>query len=718
MVGGALAFKAVEIPVALGAHHIYKKVRKHKSEDRLAQGIPMEEKIASEISAFDKYFKNVGNNHSGRSEFIIDLRNNKIPTEDVNTIINKLEEHNMLNHYDFKKFPKSQWNKNSLHYNATGAAAVGQFSRESLEHLHEMAQYVHKKEKILKGAKIGGAVVGATAVGLGVKHMYDKHNQGKVASYTESIYKEAKILSTKQRALMTGLGAIPGAAIGAGAGGALGYKHSDTHRLKNTLKGAGVGALTGATVGGAAGFAMSRPNAQERNDLKALALMRKENTTTPRQASKIFETKVHKAKTQSEVNSAYKNVAKKYHPDVNKAPDAEDRMRNISKAFANLKKGDWYRKLPPNLGSLAKGAVPGAAVGAAVVMDKDHIKALNSGQEKKASYEELGYAGRRIGEFGVGAIPGAIIGNKMTKRKTKKETEDHIKGRRIGNTIRGAVLGGAVTSGVNNVVLNKNLNKEYKANRLESEMAHSKEYWNRMSKIHEDGRERRARWANVAGNQSDAEFTRDLISSRARKNFEDAEVSKAKPNYNKVYEKSDKFFGGFRTSRVAKSQEAEASKHMEDHRKLDRELNTDFDYDFSKTKKYHIDEDEFKKTPEYKSAYKAKLDKEEADKRTSDDWRKQWEDRFNGSKSGTGTSASVDHSKIKDAFETDLSKATKKTEVQSAYKKAAMKYHPDRNKAQGAQEKMKNINSTMDHVKKSDWYQKLAFYMEQYKMEK
>jgi molecular chaperone DnaJ len=45
---------------------------------------------------------------------------------------------------------------------------------------------------------------------------------------------------------------------------------------------------------------------------------------------------VSKKATDIEIKSAYKRLAKKYHPDVNKAPDAQDKFKEISKAYQVL----------------------------------------------------------------------------------------------------------------------------------------------------------------------------------------------------------------------------------------------------------------------------------------------------------------------------------------------------------------------------------------------
>ena len=40
--------------------------------------------------------------------------------------------------------------------------------------------------------------------------------------------------------------------------------------------------------------------------------------------------------TKDEIKSAFRKMARKYHPDVNKAPDAEDKFKEIGKAYETL----------------------------------------------------------------------------------------------------------------------------------------------------------------------------------------------------------------------------------------------------------------------------------------------------------------------------------------------------------------------------------------------
>ena len=45
---------------------------------------------------------------------------------------------------------------------------------------------------------------------------------------------------------------------------------------------------------------------------------------------------VSKTASDDEIKSAYRNLAKKYHPDINKAPDAQDKFKEISEAYSVL----------------------------------------------------------------------------------------------------------------------------------------------------------------------------------------------------------------------------------------------------------------------------------------------------------------------------------------------------------------------------------------------
>lgn len=45
---------------------------------------------------------------------------------------------------------------------------------------------------------------------------------------------------------------------------------------------------------------------------------------------------VSKNATQDEIKSAYRKLAKQYHPDLNKAPDAADKFKEVTEAYEVL----------------------------------------------------------------------------------------------------------------------------------------------------------------------------------------------------------------------------------------------------------------------------------------------------------------------------------------------------------------------------------------------
>ncbi|MCJ0587461.1 DnaJ domain-containing protein, partial [Enterococcus cecorum] len=45
---------------------------------------------------------------------------------------------------------------------------------------------------------------------------------------------------------------------------------------------------------------------------------------------------VSKSASDDEIKKAYRKLSKKYHPDINKAPDAEEKFKEISEAYEVL----------------------------------------------------------------------------------------------------------------------------------------------------------------------------------------------------------------------------------------------------------------------------------------------------------------------------------------------------------------------------------------------
>lgn len=54
---------------------------------------------------------------------------------------------------------------------------------------------------------------------------------------------------------------------------------------------------------------------------------------------------VDKNASQKEIKSAFRNLAKKYHPDINKEPDAAKRFAEISQAYELMKENDIYTEI-------------------------------------------------------------------------------------------------------------------------------------------------------------------------------------------------------------------------------------------------------------------------------------------------------------------------------------------------------------------------------------
>ena len=53
---------------------------------------------------------------------------------------------------------------------------------------------------------------------------------------------------------------------------------------------------------------------------------------------------VSKDASEAEIKSAFRKLAKKYHPDVSKEPDAEEKFKEIQEAYAVLSDADKRRQ--------------------------------------------------------------------------------------------------------------------------------------------------------------------------------------------------------------------------------------------------------------------------------------------------------------------------------------------------------------------------------------
>jgi curved DNA-binding protein len=131
---------------------------------------------------------------------------------------------------------------------------------------------------------------------------------------------------------------------------------------------------------------------------------------------------VPRTASQDEIQRAYRKLARKYHPDVNKAPDAEDRFKEASEAYAVLSDpeqrkrydafGEDFRRVPPDVdpetwARARAGERAGAGVGG-------FGGGFGAGGAEEVDLEDLlggifgGRGGRRRGGgFGWGPIQGA-----------------------------------------------------------------------------------------------------------------------------------------------------------------------------------------------------------------------------------------------------------------------------------------------------------------------
>lgn len=64
-----------------------------------------------------------------------------------------------------------------------------------------------------------------------------------------------------------------------------------------------------------------------------------------KESFKKYNVNLDNIKTKSEFKGIHRDLVKKYHPDVNKSPDATEHMQNINRAVDKAKNSSWYEKL-------------------------------------------------------------------------------------------------------------------------------------------------------------------------------------------------------------------------------------------------------------------------------------------------------------------------------------------------------------------------------------
>ena len=208
----------------------------------------------------------------------------------------------------------------------------------------------------------------------------------KTAEHKEEIYKEAKVNSGKYTLIGMGIGSGAGLLGGTLNGWRLSreYKKDELRRNKyrkhpvsedkikrdahnlhignmigHTLAGGFVGANTGHS------FAKAQQAAEDfKNTYGNYNRHYRTYNTYNRTASKAdvlknlktqfknYNVDLDSIKTKIEFNKTYRNLAKQYHPDINKAPDAGEKMRDINDLADKARTSDWYEKLAKRLEAL------------------------------------------------------------------------------------------------------------------------------------------------------------------------------------------------------------------------------------------------------------------------------------------------------------------------------------------------------------------------------
>jgi hypothetical protein len=381
--------------------------------------------------------------------------------------------------------------------------------------------------------------------------------------------------------------------------------------------------------------------------------------------------------------------------------------------------------------------------------------------------EELKNILPRLAEFGIGAVPGAAIGGLSGQAKYNRDVYnwkrkgkhgEKPKNKALKRAIVGGALGGAGAVGFGALGQKGYELSENKARRLRDRIiADAEEHFTDLNK-RKIKAIRNDEFFSGAGMNIDAINTR----SNQRKGYIDeiyngTGLSRYFENLHPdEYDTMDtaakvrkKIFGAGRTK--SNSSVSDILTHFDD--KVEKKINKDFEKEFEdawarrdakreqeRAWRRQKDKEEWEDTwKKYQQQRDAKREQERAwrrqkDKEWEDTWKK-YQQQSGGSGSGKGSSQDYDYSnfwkgfggtgedkmkqKVRDLLGVELSDIKTKADLKKAYKKAALKWHPDVNKSSDATEMMKKINVLIDDkywdklaAWENEYIEKVAYYKE------
>ncbi|MBP5933724.1 DnaJ C-terminal domain-containing protein [Streptomyces scabiei] len=130
---------------------------------------------------------------------------------------------------------------------------------------------------------------------------------------------------------------------------------------------------------------------------------------------------VSRTASQDEIQQAYRTLARKYHPDVNKAPDAEERFKDLNEAYSVLSDpktrarydrfGEDFRKVPEDWEErVGAGAGPGGGFRARRTAGAGGPRVRYTGFDDDFAAEGVDIEDLLGSLFGAGAAPGGVPG--------------------------------------------------------------------------------------------------------------------------------------------------------------------------------------------------------------------------------------------------------------------------------------------------------------------